>query len=368
MQSNSPLAIRVGIFFTIAVLIALGLSLQVGKGSIFKTQYELIANFRQASGVEPGTRVTLRGVPIGKVKSMDWNASIYRVQTVLQIENKYKIPKNATAKIQVSSLLGGNVINISVEQGPEQLAYLERGDAINTEETPSLDEVLATVSSLSTKTEKLITSLDANQAETLGKINAVIDENKGYIKTTSESFARVGPKVEVLADRMNEMTEFMKSGQGTIGALYANQDLFEKIKSFADTASDAAVKVKSGEGTLGALIYKDDVANEARTLMTDLQRAAQQVESAVGENREGFRSLIAALSDASPKFETTMNNFNEVSSKINRGDGTLGKLVNDPTLYNDAQRAVNQVGESFESGEEQGVFRSFLGLIFGALI
>ena len=182
------------------------------------------------------------------------------------------------------------------------------------------------------------------------------------------AFARVGPKVEVLADRMNEMTEFMQSGQGTIGALYANQDLFEKIRTFADTASDAAVKVKSGEGTLGALIYKDDVANEARTLMTDLQRAAQQVESAVGENREGFRSLIAALSDASPKFETTMNNFNEVSSKINRGDGTLGKLVNDPTLYNDAQRAVNQVGESFESGEEQGVFRSFLGLIFGALI
>ncbi len=368
MQTDTPLAVRVGIFFTIAVLIALGLSLQVGKSSFFKSQYEIVANFRQASGIEPGTKVTLRGVPIGRVKSMDWDASIYRVRTILEIENRYQIPKNATAKIQVSSLLGGSVINVSVDKGPEAVAYLGRGDKIETIDTLSIDEVFTTLSSLSGKTEDLISSLDENQKVTLGKINSVIDENRAYIKTTSESFSRVGPKVEVLADRMNEMTEFMKGGKGTIGALYADQDLYEQLKTVANTASDAAQKVKSGEGTLGSLIYKDDVANEARTLMADLQKAAQQVESAVGENREGFKNLVAALSDASPKIQGTMDNFSDISAKINRGDGTLGKLVNDPSLYQDAQRAVNQVGESFESGEEQGVFRSFLGLIFGALI
>lgn len=368
MQSNTPLAIRVGIFFTIAVLLALGLSLQVGKGSFFKAQYEIVANFRQASGVEPGTKVTLRGVPIGRVKSMDWDASIYRVRTVLEIYERYEIPKNAVAKIQVSSLLGGNVINISVEQGPEDVAYLRRGDVIATMDTPSIDEVLTTISKLSDETENLITNLNKNQEETLGKINSVIEENRGYINTTSESFARIGPKVEVLADRMNEMTEFMEAGQGTLGALYANQDIFDKLKAIVDSGSEVAEQVKSGQGSLGALIYKDDVANEAKVLMADLQKAAREVEAAVGENREGFRNLVSALSEASPKFEATFTELNEVSAKINKGEGTLGKLVNDPSLYEDAQRAVNQVGESFESGEEQGVFRSFLGLVFGALL
>lgn len=368
MQQNTGLAVRVGIFFTIAIILVLGLSLQTGKGRFFSDTYDIVANFRQTHGIDPGTKVTLRGVPVGTVRSMDWNAKIYRVAVILEIKDKYQIPRNAVAKIQVGSLLGGNVVNIAVEEGPEEPDFLALGDSIQTEETPSIDEVLATVSTLSKKTETLISGLDENQKATLGKINAVIDENREYIKATSKAFSEAGPKLSALSDRLNEMTEFMKGGQGTIGALYADKSLYDQLKGFSDSMNEVAQQVKSGKGTLGSLIYGDDFAKEAKQIMTDLQRAAREIEAAVGENREGFRNLVSALSNASPRIEAAINNFTDIGQKINKGDGTLGKLVNDPSLYNDAQRAVNQVGESFESGEEQGVFRSFLGLVFGALI
>jgi phospholipid/cholesterol/gamma-HCH transport system substrate-binding protein len=107
---------------------------------------------------------------------------------------------------------------------------------------------------------------------------------------------------------------------------------------------------------------------EAKAIMADLQRAARQIEEAVAENREGFANLVATLSETGPRIEEAIRNFNEVSRKINEGNGTIGKLVNDPALYEDAKKAFNQVGESFESSEEQGVFRSFFGILFGALI
>lgn len=368
MQSNSSLAIRVGIFFTIALILIMGLSLQVGHGGLFANTYEVIANFRQAHGIDSGTRVTLRGVPVGSVKSMDWNPRIFRVQVIMEIEDKYQIPQNSVAKIQVSSLLGGNVVNITVPEGPEEFAALEHGDSIETIDTPSMDEIIETVGNLSEDTQNLVRNLDRNQQETMSRINAVIDENRAYIRETSESFSRTGPRLEELSERLNEMTEFVQSGQGTLGRLYADPELYDDMRSLSDQANEIAQQIRSGEGSLGALIYDDAIANDARDIMADLQRAAREVEAAIAENREGLRSLVSALSDAGPRIDQAIENFKEVSRKVNEGDGTLGRLVNDPKLYEDAQRAVNQVGESFEAGEEQGVFRSFLGLIFGALI
>lgn len=368
MHSDSAIAVRVGIFFTIAVIIALGLSLQVGKSRFFTNTYEVVAGFRQAGGVEPGTRVTLRGVPVGTVRSIDWDGKNFDVRVVLEINGRYQIPQNATAKIQVSSLLGGNLINIDAQPGPDSTRFLAHGDRIQTVDTPSLDEVLTTVSQLSNETESLITSLNKNQQETVGKINSVIEENRAYLQTTSESFARLGPKLETLADRMNEMTASMASGEGTIGALYSDKTLYSDLRAMADTAKEVAAQIQSGEGTLGQLIYSDETITDMKKIMTDLQNAAREVEAAIGENREGLRNLVSALADSGPKIDNAISNFNDISGKINSGEGTLGRLVNDPSLYEDAQRAVNQVGESFESAEEQGVFRSFLGLVFGALI
>lgn len=367
MQKDSPLAIRIGIFFTIALILVIGLSLQVNKGFL-SDRYEIVANFESVSAVESGTNVTLRGVPVGSVKSIDWDATEHKVRVILQIDDEYEIATNAVAKIQVSSLLGGSVVNITVEEGPDDISYLGPGDEIATAETPSIDEVMSTLSDLSSETENLITNLNKNQETTLGKINEVVEENRQYIRSTSESFARLGPKLETLSDRLNEMTEHMQSGEGTIGALYADKQLYNDLKEMSETAKEVASQIKSGEGTLGTLIYRDDIANEARSIMEDLRNAAQEVQGAVGENREELRSLVSALSSSGPRIEQAISEFQAVTNKINQGDGTLGKLVNDPSLYEDAKRAVNQVGESFESSEEQGVFRSFLGLIFGALI
>jgi phospholipid/cholesterol/gamma-HCH transport system substrate-binding protein len=369
MQENQSLAIRVGIFFTIAVVIALGLSLQAGKGIFGQKQYEIVANFRQTFGIEPGTRVALRGVPVGQIRSMDWDAGSYRVRVVLSIDQRYEIPRNSIARIQVSSLLGGNFINIAVPEGfPSEMRYLRQGDEIPTEETASLDEVLTVVRQLGSDSQNLVRSLDENQRAVVAKINAIIEENREYFNQTNRSFASVGPKLEELADRLNTMTESVKAGEGTLGRLYSDPQLYEELKAFSDKANAIADQIASGKGDVGKLIYAEEMTAEAKAIMADLQRAARQIEEAVAENREGFANLVATLSETGPRIEEAIRNFNEVSRKINEGNGTIGKLVNDPALYEDAKKAFNQVGESFESSEEQGVFRSFFGILFGALI
>lgn len=369
LQEQQKLAVRVGIFFTVALVLVLGLSLQASDGNFFRPTYELTARFSQSVGIEAGTRVALRGVPIGRVKRMDWDPVRFQVEVTLEVEERYQIPRDSIARIQVSSLLGGSFVNISVPPDLEgEVPFLEPGEVIDTRETPTIDEVVSSISELSSGAENLIANLDRNQEETLGQIREVIEENRENIREATDSLSRAGPRMEELAERLNEMTEHMRSGEGTIGALYADRSLYDDLKAFSDTAREIGDQITSGEGTLGGLIYDDEVLRELTSIMEDLQRASQEVELAVAENREGFRDLVASLSEAGPRIDQAILEFSEITRKINEGEGTIGRLVNDPALYDDAQRTVNQVGEAFEGGEEQGVFRSFLGLIFGALI
>ena len=56
-----------------------------------------------------------------------------------------------------------------------------------------------------------------------------------------------------------------------------------------------------------------------------------------------------------------------IARSVREGQGTLGKLVNDPALYDDAKKTVNEVRSAVEDFREQAPVSTFGGLIFGAL-
>ncbi|HQH12470.1 MAG TPA: hypothetical protein PLS31_08595, partial [Candidatus Sumerlaeota bacterium] len=60
--------------------------------------------------------------------------------------------------------------------------------------------------------------------------------------------------------------------------------------------------------------------------------------------------------------------INKISQKVNEGNGTLGKLVNDPSLFDNANTAVTQIKAQFEEAEEQSVVRTFLSIVLGPVM
>ena len=82
--------------------------------------------------------------------------------------------------------------------------------------------------------------------------------------------------------------------------------------------------------------------------------------------RDGLKKLIDSLQSVGPNIDKAFENLNQVSAKINEGEGTLGKIVNDAALYEDAQRAIRQIEATFETAEEQSVIRTFFSVLLGA--
>jgi len=367
-QSTSKIALRVGIFFMLGLVALLGLSLFVSQVRIGQKQYFLVAHFAEGQGLEIGSDVTLRGVPIGVVHSIEFDPSgpaDKRVRIVFAINSRYKLPADSVAAVRFQSLLGQNFVYIRDGNSAE---VLRPNQSIQTEEGADLQKVISQLSGLGESAKTLVEEFRQKGGKALDQFSTLIEENRDNIRNTTKFFSEAAPKIEALAANLSEVTAGLKEGEGTLGKLIKDDTAYNNVVQVSDDLKVILGKVREGEGTIGKLVNDDSMHKTVQGSFEDVGKAAREVQALLGENREDIRGFIEQLAGVGPKMRETMDNLNEITQKVNSGQGTLGKLVNDPSLYDDVKRAVNQIGETFEGGEEQGVIRSFFGVLFGALI
>lgn len=114
-----------------------------------------------------------------------------------------------------------------------------------------------------------------------------------------------------------------------------------------------------GLGSPGATPLKpgDEIRTEAsadlNSIMADLGHLGQKLEGALGAfgNAMGgngkepglFQKLDKLVTENNDKVTATMTNLQEITTKVNKGEGTLGKLVNDPALHDQLLGAVQEI-------------------------
>jgi phospholipid/cholesterol/gamma-HCH transport system substrate-binding protein len=369
MPSSSPVAVRVGIFTVIGVMLLLFLSVSATKIGFGKRDAAYIANFPQATGLERGSRVTLRGVPVGAIEAMEWDARAFRVRVTLRVDRTIQVPAQAFAVVRPSSLLGGSLVDINFRDAELDGRFLVDGAEIRTDTEANLQDAIASIQGFGDEGRQLFANLNRDREQVIARVNALLDENNANIRATFES---LGPKLGKVMEQVDVLVAGVGRGEGTLGALFKDDamknDLQKTVADIRQILADVQGQIDRREGTLAKLVFDDAIARNAEGSFAKLGDAADEIKTVVAENRVGIDRVVASMSNAAPSIETTMKNLEAITGKVNEGDGTLGKLVNDPALYNEARRAFNQIGESFEGSEEQGVIRSFFGVIFGALL
>lgn len=365
MPNTSGLAVRVGIFVVVGLMLLIGFSLRVTNGFGGSNTYSVRGYFDSAVGLEPNAKVSLAGLAIGEVKEIGFDAERRKVRVTIALSKEHPLPADSLARIERATLLGNSSIVVRYGEQPSMLAD---GAEIATEEVPGLSEMMAQVSEMSAEAKGLIENFNSNQEEILSGLKGVIEDNREDIRSATKSLAEAGPKLETLADNLNAMTEDMRGGKGTMGRLLNDEQLYDDIQAFSTEMRKITADLRDGKGTLSKLLYDDALATKAEEALDKVGAAGEQLDSLLKGKEDELQSLIDSLAKVGPQIEKAAADISEMSGKMKESEGTLGLLINDPTLYKDAQRAVNQVNESFESSEEQGVIRSFVGVLFGALI
>ncbi len=145
MQKRT-IEIAVGLFFLLGIAAFMMMAIKVsGLSEIYVTDgYPLKAEFENVGGLKPRARVSIAGVPIGRVVSIDFNDEKYVAVVTLIIDKSVSnLPDDTTASILTSGLLGDNYIGLSPGFSTE---FLKSGDNIpleNTNKAVVLEELVS---------------------------------------------------------------------------------------------------------------------------------------------------------------------------------------------------------------------------------
>lgn len=274
---------KVGALTVIAVtLLVLGYNFLKGKSLINKSDV-IYARFSDVGPLEVSNMVKIKGVRIGNVyKILPADKNVSEVVVTITLAEDVNIPKNSVAVIN-GSLTGSASINILPG---DATTFIQYGDTLKSQKNPDiLTKVMDNIDPVMANIKQAVDSLKL----VLGNLNSMFDANtKSNIKTAIANLKTSSANLSVLLDTKNgALAKTLNNAQAFTGNLNTNN---EKLNATIEN-----LKITSQK--LSEVQIKETVTNLNNTI-TQLQAILQ---------------------------------------KANKGDGSLGMLVNDPKLYNSLQ-------------------------------
>jgi phospholipid/cholesterol/gamma-HCH transport system substrate-binding protein len=225
-ESPNRRAVIVGVFVLLGILFFIGGILMIGNlHETFKTKMEVVSLFDDVNGLQKGNNVWFSGVKIGTVSSLHFYGKS-KVEVRLKIETKSQqyIRKDAKIKISSDGIIGNKILIIY--GGTPRFPEVEEGDTLEVEATFSTEDM----------------------------INTLQENNKNFLAITSD---------------FKIISKNLVAGQGTIGKLLTNDDVYANINATIASLKLASVKAEQLIASLSTfsegLNKKGTLANELTT-------------------------------------------------------------------------------------------------------
>ena len=128
-MNRSMIDLWVGIFVAAGFAGLLFLALKVGNLASFSTSdtYQVNAKFANIGGLKERGPVKSAGVVVGRVASIRFDGETYEAIVTMNLEAKFQFPRDTTAKILTSGILGEQYVGL--EAGGDGV-MLKNGDRV----------------------------------------------------------------------------------------------------------------------------------------------------------------------------------------------------------------------------------------------
>ena len=142
-MKKQSLDIWVGLFVAMGLLALLFLALKAGNMSAFTFEptYQVTARFDNIGGLKPRAPVKSAGVVVGRVTEIKFDDQTYQATVVMTLETRYKFPKDSSAKILTSGLLGEQYIGL--EAGGDESMIAQGSKLTQTQSAIVLENLIS---------------------------------------------------------------------------------------------------------------------------------------------------------------------------------------------------------------------------------
>lgn len=110
--------------------------------------------------------------------------------------------------------------------------------------------------------------------------------------------------------------------------------------------AEIMTNINNGQGTLGRLIQDSTVAENINQIIGNFKTSSEGLDETIEVTKENVFAFMQSLQKTVAKTEVASNQLGEIMIKINSGEGTLGRLIQDTTLSTNIDITVINLKES----------------------
>lgn len=231
---------QVGIFVTLGLAFSMVAILVLGGAeSVFTSKKTFGAHFPTANGLLPGAKVVLSGIPVGTVRTVDYDSDTKNVKVQLGVQKKFAdhVTDGSTVEIMTQGVLGDKYIAINPGHGEKGL---EENSEIPNLPTSDMTAFLSKSDQLMMNLNKAVESLTRilNSLEKGNRID-VIAEGLATTSKNLSSFTQglEGKNLNKTTRQLGEILEKINNGSGTLGALVNDPGLYEDARALVGGAN-----------------------------------------------------------------------------------------------------------------------------------
>lgn len=284
---------KVGALTAVAItILVIGYSFLRGN-DLFSSENTYYTDYDNVDGLVVSNPVMVNGFKIGRVSKttlMDNG----KIRTEFKIKKEYKIPSNTIARISSDGFLGGKVIVFELGNSK---TYAKDGDPLQSDVQANL---LQKVEPLQKKIEDLVERLDS----VLFAVNTALDEE--FQRDFKSSLRSISISLKNVEKITTDVEGLMGSERERLARIMQNlESITHNFKNNGDKINQIMANLDQLSSDLSKTEIKATVDNAYQT-MKDVQ---------------------------------------EITDKINKGEGSLGLLLNDDKLYDNLSRTSASLDE-----------------------
>ncbi|HEY1039630.1 MAG TPA: MlaD family protein [Bacteroidia bacterium] len=290
--------VKVGIVVLVSIGVFIyGFNFLRGR-NLFNPQRKLYAEYAKIDGLLEANPLLLNGFKVGQVNKIELQEKNgkYSVMVTFFLSSDVEIPKNSTAKIISSDLLGSKAVDLVFSKEKE---FAVDGDFLKGESEEDLKmQVNKQIAPLQKKAEGLISSIDSVMQVVTQVMNANVRQN------LITSFESIKNTIITLEHTTYKVDTLLSKEQ------YAIADIIQKVNSITSNIE------KNNEKLSNVITNFSDISDSL---------AKANVKKTIEETN-------VALMEA-----------NKILYQINSGQGTAGKLIKNDSLYNNLNKSAEDL-------------------------
>ncbi|MFY0562926.1 MlaD family protein [Archangium lansingense] len=340
-SAEKRLALRVGTFVAVVLALAGLIVFLIGEESrMFEKEVMFRTYFENVEGLSDDSPVWLGGLEVGRVSGVDFPSKPgdkrLEVKLRMSAQHAQRVRQDSVARLSSLGVLGDKAVDITV--GSPDQAQVPPGGEIPSSSGADMS------------------SLMKNAAQVMEDSVAVSRAVREMVEEFAEP--QVAEDLAASVHSLRMLLEEVEKGDGALHALIYDKQTGKEMKRLLANASRTALRmekamghvegllneVHNGDGTAHALIY----GQEGAKALGELGAAAEQLAVLMEDARKNPDGAVHKLvyGDAGNMLAdlgSAAADIKQITSMVARGEGSLGGILKDPTVYEDLREVVGNM-------------------------